>query len=47
MAKAWATRLITSYFAVTIDDVPLIRRQAVLALLAKDGLDGYGNRIAG
>ena len=46
MAKAWATRLIASDFAVTIDDVPAIRRQAVLALRAKEGLDGYGNKLA-
>lgn len=36
----------TAVTGKTIDDVPpYIDREMVLALLAKDGLDGYGNPL--
>lgn len=45
MAKAWAKRIIADAPDITIDNVPKSRRAAVLAILAAEGLDGYGNPL--
>lgn len=45
MAYAWARRIVADAPEVTIDNVPKFRRAAVLAILAKEGLDGYGQPL--